>query len=114
MEVIIAVLETPRLTYWMYSAPDCGIFAFYDGVAVFDRVPRTVLKELAAAKKVGEFKIEISREKGIPIYAEGECVGVKLKPRLTIVKGIHGVYVIRGRRIPAAPEEDLRLLFSVV
>jgi len=114
MEVAIVTLETPMRTYWLYVAPACNLFAFYDGIAVFDRVPRAVLEELAAAKRVGEFKIEIDREKGTPIYVEGRCVGVKLRPRLTIVRGKYDVYVVRGRRIPAAPEEDLRLLFSIV
>jgi len=114
MEVVIAVLETPRLTFWMYVAPDCNLFTLYDGQTAFDRVPHTVLEELAAAKEAGEFRIEVRRERGVPIHVEGKCVGVRLRPRLTIVKGMYGVYVVRGRRIPVAPEEDLRLLFSVV
>jgi len=113
VEVTVAILETPMRTYWLYVAPDC-VFAFYDGVAAFDRVPRTVLEELSAAKRVGEFKIEIRRERGVAVYVKGRCVGVKLRPKLTIVKGKYGVYVVRGRRIPVAPEEDLHLLFSVV
>jgi len=114
MEVVVAVLETPRSTYWMYVVPDCNVFAFYDGAAAFDRVPRVVLEELAAAKRASEFKVEIRREMSVPMYVEGRCVAVKLRPRLTIVRGKHGVYVVRGRRIPVAPEEDLRLLFSLV
>jgi len=114
MEVVIITLETPMRTYWMYSAPDCGIFAFYDGAAAFDRVPRTVLKELAAAKKAGEFKIEVRRERGLPIYVEGRCVGVKLRPRLVVVRGKYGVYVVRGRRVPVAPEEDVRLILALI
>jgi len=114
VEVVVAIVETYRRTYWLYSAPECGLFALYDGVTAFSRVPRAVLEELAAAKRIGEFKIEIRRERGTPIYVEGMCVGVKLRPRLTIVKGTYGVYMVRGRRIPVAPEEDLRLLFSIV
>lgn len=114
MEVAVVILETSIRTYWMYVAPLCNLFVFYDGATAFDRVPRAVLEELAAAKRVGEFKIEIRRERGVPIYVEGRCVGVRLRPRLTIVKGRYGVYLVRGRRIPVAPEDDLRLLFSVV
>jgi len=113
MDVIVVVLETPRRTYWLYSAPECGLFAFYDGATTFSRVPYAMLEELAVAKKAG-LKIEIRREKGVPIHVEGKCVGVKLRPRLTIVRGKYGVYVVRGWQIPVAPEEDLRLLFSVV
>jgi len=114
MEVVVAVLETPRLTYWMYSVPQCKLFAFYDGRAAFGRVPSVVLKELEAAKKAGEFSVEIRREDGVPIYVKGECVGVRLKPRLAIVRGKYGVYVLRGWEVPLAPGEDLQLIFSVV
>jgi len=114
MEVVVAILETPMRAYWMYVASVCNLFVFYDGATAFDRVPRAVLEELAAAKRASEFKIEIRRERGVPIYVEGRCVGVKLRPKITIVKGKYGIYLVRGRRIPAAPEEDLRLLFSIV
>jgi len=114
MRVIIAVLETPMHIYWIYSVPDCNLFVFYDGVAAFDKVPLTVLEELAAAKRTGEFRIEVRRERGVPIHVEGKCVGVKLRPRLVIVRGKYGVYVVRGQQVPVAPEEDLRLLLAVV
>jgi len=114
VEAVIAVLETPRAIYWLYSVPECRLFALYDGRTAFDRVPRQVLEELSVAKRVGEFRAEIRREIGLPIYAGERCVAVKLKPRLTVVKGIYGVYVIRGREVPVAPEEDLHTIFAVI
>jgi len=113
VEVVVATLETPRGTYRLYSVPECRLFALYDGRTAFDRVPRQVLDELAAAKRAGEFAVEVVREAGAPIYSGGSCVAVKLRPRLTIVRGKYGVYVLRGRRLPLAPEEDLRLILSI-
>jgi len=110
----VAIIETPRHTYRLYSVPECRFFVFYDGVTAFDRVPSVVLKEITAAKRSGEFKVEIYIEEGAPVYINGECVAVKLKPRLVIAKGKHGVYVIRGRQLPIAPEEDLRLVLTIV
>jgi len=115
MEVVMAILETPMRAYWIYSASDCRLFAFYDGTTSFSRVPPAVLEELAAAKRAGEFRVEIRRTDATPICVEGKCIGARLKPRLVVVKGKYGVYVVRGRRVPlAVPEEDVRLLLAVV
>jgi len=101
VRVVVAILETPMRTYWLYSAPDCGgLFAFYDGAAAFDRVPRTVLKELAAAKRAGAFRAEVREAEGEPVYSGGRCVGVRLRPRVLVVRGPYGIAVMRGR--PAA------------
>jgi len=98
MRVVVAVLETPMRTYWIYSAPDCGgLFALYDGVAAFERVPRAVLEELAAAKRAGAFRAEVREAEGEPVYSGGRCIGVRLRPRVLVLRGAHGVTVVRGR-----------------
>jgi len=99
MKVVVVVIETPRSTYWLYSAPDCGgLFALYDGVAAFERVPRAVLEELAAAKRAGEFRAEVRVAEGEPVYSGGRCVGVRLRPRVLVLRGAYGVAVVRGRQ----------------
>jgi len=114
VEIVVAIVETCRHIYWLYSAPECGLFAFYDGTTAFDQVPRAVLEEISAAKRVGEFKIEVRRERGMPIYVNGKCVGVRLRPRLVVLRGKYGVYVVRGREVPLVPGEDLQLIFSTI